>query len=150
MRDSEGKDAPPIDAGYYILWISHAMRHTFNHFFEGQGITFPQSRVMDFLFKNPDKESINQRDLERALGIKASSISSLVHNLESKGLIMGERTERDARNKNITLTGKGHEMRHALDAALNDMRGSMMQGFDRQDSDELVRLLIRVKENLEA
>ena len=60
------------DVGYMITNISYAIRQYFGNLFSEYGITYPQSRVLTRLFAQMGKGDVNQRDLEHALGIKAS------------------------------------------------------------------------------
>ena len=87
------------DVGYLITNISYAIRQYFGNLFAEYDVTYPQSRVLTRLFNQLGRDDVNQRDLEHALGIKASSVSSLVRNLEQKGLIYSERMPHDTRNK---------------------------------------------------
>jgi len=61
-----------------------------------------------------------QRDLERELGLRPSSVSSMLAKLERDGYIIRTQAEGDARTKFIALTEKGdtlcREHKHAMDS----------------------------------
>ena len=99
MEPSRPFDNP--DVGYMITNISYGIRQYFDNLFSDYDVTYPQSRVLTRLFGQLGKGNVNQRDLEHALGIKASSVSSLVRNLENKGFITCERLPEDTRNKRV-------------------------------------------------
>ena len=92
------------DVGYLITNISYGIRQYFDKLFVDYDVTYPQSRVLTLLFGQLGKGDVNQRDLEYALGIKASSVSSLVRNLEQKGFIRCERLPQDTRHKRVLFT----------------------------------------------
>ena len=117
------------DVGYLITNISYAIRQYFGNLFAEYGVTYPQSRVLTRLFNQLGKGDVNQRDLEHALGIKASSVSSLVRNLEQKGLIYSERMPQDTRNKRILLTEKGMQLREMLGETRLQAESALVAGL---------------------
>lgn len=118
MEEKQMEKKQPVqenpDVGYLITNISYGIRQYFDKLFVDYDVTYPQSRVLTRLFGQLGKGDVNQRDLEYALGIKASSVSSLVRNLEQKGFIRCERLPQDTRNKRVLLTEKGMEVRAIL------------------------------------
>lgn len=107
----------------------------------------PSPDFLTYLYKKEDRQpdeepnNVNQRELERALGIKASSVSSLVRNLEAKGFIRSERIEADTRNKRILLTDKAYELDAVISRAVNQTEVSLTEGMSEEDVSELLRLL---------
>lgn len=136
------------DIGYLVTNISYGIRQYFDRLFAEYDITYPQSRVLTRLFYRAGKGDVNQRELEYALGIKASSVSSLVRNLEQKGFIRCERLPQDTRNKRIILTEKGERMRELLDRARDQAEEAMMKGFSPEELDAFRRSLRMVLQNL--
>ena len=145
--DETIKDQTP-DVGYMITNISYGIRQYFGNLFAGYGVTYPQSRVLTRLFSQLDKEDVNQRDLEHALGIKASSVSSLVRNLEQKGLIRCERLPQDTRNKRILLTDKGMQLQEALETARLQAESSIVVGLSQEQLEVFRVCLQQVMANL--
>lgn len=137
------------EIGFITTRVSHIITQRFNRLFDQCGITFPQSRVIGHLISSEGIHDINQRDLEHALGIKASSISSLVRNLENKGFIECNRRTRDARNKSITLTDKGREITKSMDEIIQSSETLLAEGMSDDEIQLLKSLLSRVMHNLE-
>ena len=138
------------DVGYMITNISYGIRQYFGMLFSDFDVTYPQSRVLTRLFAQLGKGDVNQRDLEHALGIKASSVSSLVRNLEQKGLITSERLPQDTRNKRIILTEKGMQLRDSLESARNQAENTIVQGLSQDQLETLRGCLRQVMTNLNA
>ena len=136
------------DVGYLITNISYAVRQHFGNLFAEYGVTYPQSRVLTRLFDQLGKGDVNQRNLEHALGIKASSVSSLVRNLEQKGLIYSERLPQDTRNKRILLTEKGMQLRDMLDNTRNKAEEALVAGLTEEQVDSLRACLGQILFNL--
>ena len=136
------------DVGYLITNISYAIRQHFGNLFAEYGVTYPQSRVMTRLFDQLGKGDVNQRNLEHALGIKASSVSSLVRNLEQKGLIYSERLPQDTRNKRILLTEKGMQLRDMLNNTRNKAEEALVAGLTEEQVNSLRTCLEQILFNL--
>ena len=137
------------DVGFLITNISYGIRQYFDKLFVDYDVTYPQSRVLTRLFGQLGKGDVNQRDLEYALGIKASSVSSLVRNLEQKGFIRCERLPQDTRNKRVLLTEKGMEVRTVLDNARDQAEARLVRGMSEDEQEMMRRCLRKVMENLE-
>ena len=136
------------DVGYMITNISYGIRQYFDNLFSDYDVTNPQSRVLTRLFGQLGKGDVNQRDLEYALGIKASSVSSLVRNLEQKGFITCERLPQDTRNKRILLTEKGLQLRAMLDNARDQAEADMTRGLSPEQVTVFRTCLRQVMQNL--
>lgn len=136
------------DIGYMITNISYGLRQYFDRLFVNYDITYPQSRVLTRLFAQLDKADVNQRDLEYALGIKASSVSSLVRNLEQKGFIRCERMAEDTRNKRVMLTEKGIELKGVVEEARVKAEELVVQGIPEGQREVFRTCLVKVLENL--
>lgn len=136
------------DVGYMITNISYGIRQYFGMLFSDFDVTYPQSRVLTRLFNQLGKGDVNQRDLERALGIKASSVSSLVRNLEQKGLIYSERMPQDTRNKRILLTEKGMQLREMLGETRLQAESALVAGLTENQVKTLRADLMQILNNL--
>ena len=136
------------DVGYMITNVSYGIRQYFDRLFVNYDITYPQSRVLTRLFAQLDKADVNQRDLEYALGIKASSVSSLVRNLEQKGFVRCERMAEDTRNKRVLLTEKGIELKGVVEEARVKAEQLVVQGIPENDREVFRACLVKVLENL--
>ena len=153
MEEKQMEKKQPVqenpDVGYLITNISYGIRQYFDKLFVDYDVTYPQSRVLTRLFGQLGKGDVNQRDLEYALGIKASSVSSLVRNLEQKGFIRCERLPQDTRNKRVLLTEKGMEVRAILDGAREQAEAKLVRGMSQEEQETLRQCLRKVLENLE-
>ncbi len=136
------------DFGSKITLISHAIRQSFNRLFQDYNLTYPQSRVLTYLFDHQDHACINQRELEGALGLKASSVSSLVVTLEQKGFITCERTEADARNKRILLTDQARELKSVLNEAAQKIESILGSGIEGEEREIVDRALEKMVHNI--
>src|ERR1700743_179087 len=71
---------------------------------KGCGISPPHVGILRWI---RDNEGENQRQLASHLGVLPSRLVLLLDELESKGLVMRERSAQDRRNQQLRLTRKG-------------------------------------------
>ena len=72
------------------------------------GLTYTQYVTMMVLW---EKETVNEKDLVKALYLQANTLTALLRKLQGKGLIDIQKDERDKRNIVISLTEKGRRLK---------------------------------------
>ena len=149
LADAQLENTADDDIGRLITNISYGIRQYFDRMYTAYDITYPQSRVLSRLFYMIDKGTVNQRDLEYALGIKASSVSSLVRNLEQKGFVRCERQPQDTRNKSVILTDKGYELQQILANSRARVEKLLAAGLDQKQLEEIRGALSTILNNLD-
>ena len=60
-----------------------------------------------------EKEVVNEKDLVKALYLKANTLTELLRKLEKKGYVQIKRDEKDKRNIVISLTDEGRKLKEA-------------------------------------
>jgi DNA-binding MarR family transcriptional regulator len=106
-------------------------------------LTYPQYLVMVLLW---EEEGISLKDVATRLGQDQGSITPLVKRLESVGYLIRSRNPLDERNKIVTLTHAGKELR--VEAV---RLSEKIVGFSRLTADEarsLMSLLDKLAANL--
>ncbi|MBR1677208.1 MAG: MarR family transcriptional regulator [Clostridia bacterium] len=71
-------------------------------------LTYTQYVAMMVLW---EKETVNEKDLVKALYLKANTLTDLLKNLQKKGLVDIKKDDRDRRNIIISLTEKGRKLK---------------------------------------
>lgn len=74
------------------------------------GLTYTQYVTMMVLW---EKEKVNEKDLVKALYLKANTLTDLLKKLKDKGFIDMIKDEADKRNIIISLTEKGRKLKEA-------------------------------------
>ncbi len=74
------------------------------------GCTGSQSRVLCYLIIATQDQDVFQKDVERTFGIRSSSVTGLLQDLEAAGFIRREAVAADARLKRIALTDKTRQL----------------------------------------
>lgn len=91
-----------------ICYLQRQMNRENNYLFAEYGITPIQMHALIFVhIQTKEGKSVCQKDIERHVNLRASSVSTLLGTLEKEDLIKRAVADGDARTKYVTLTEKG-------------------------------------------
>lgn len=91
-----------------ICYIHRQMCRENSQLFSEYGISPVQLHALVFIEKMTQSgERVCQKDIERKINLRPSSISTLISNLERDGFLTRTVSEGDARTKYLALTEKG-------------------------------------------
>ena len=115
----------------------------------GYDVTPVQSRTLVYLSCCGRRE-VNQRDLERELRLKPSTINGIVNRLEEKGYILRRTSPEDGRCRLVSLTASGQEKVDTFSATMEETGKRFSRCLSAEEEEKLRELLIRIIENLES
>ena len=111
-------------------------------------VTAAHGWAIKFFLMHRDREMF-QRDLEKEFSIRRSTATGILQLMEKDDLIVREPVPYDARLKKITLTPKAVAMNAIIEENIDRTEEKMVEGFTDEEKATLVRLLERVRKNLE-
>lgn len=114
----------------------------------GYDVTPVQSHALVYLYKHGE-EDITQRDLERALSLKPSTINGIVDRLLEKEYITRCTCPTDGRCRLLHLAEAGEKMVESLKAALDRTDAAVLSDLTEEEQVQLESLLRRVITTLE-
>ncbi|WP_283679855.1 MarR family winged helix-turn-helix transcriptional regulator [Lentilactobacillus sp. Marseille-Q4993] len=98
------------------------------------GITPVQMSIIDFLYRNEEKQELFQTDIEREFNIQKSSTTAILKLMEKKDLIVRVISSHDSRFKRILLTPKarmlGEKIRAVFDQNESNLREVLGDNVD--------------------
>jgi len=100
------KQQETIDYFLKVVWQN--VSNTYNQIASGFGIT----QAIGYVLINIGKEGTAVSQLAALLGVKATSLSRMLNNMEELGLIYREASADDKRSVKVYLTPLGYEKRH--------------------------------------
>lgn len=100
------KQQETIDYFLKVVWQN--VSNTYNQIASGFGIT----QAIGYVLINIGKEGTAVSQLAGLLGVKATSLSRMLNNMEESGLIYRETSTGDKRSVKVFLTELGYEKRH--------------------------------------
>ncbi|MBP5289161.1 MAG: MarR family transcriptional regulator [Clostridia bacterium] len=120
--------------------VGHKLKRLGDVNLETKGITFSQLRVLVFLMRRPPEEGVLQRDLEEAFGIRRSSVTSILQNMEKADLIRRDAVDGDGRKKRIRVTEKGRKLDGELRAYMDELEDELAGIYTPQEMELLSTL----------
>lgn len=96
------------------------------------------------------KKWLYQKDLVNKLNITPASVSSVVSQMESEGLLVRCQDEKDGRKFRLSLTEKGQSLEPQVIASWFKIQEELTKGFTEEEKATFLRLLQQVKKNLDS
>ena len=92
---------------------------------------------------------LNQKDLANKLSITPASVSVIVNQMESEGLLNRIPDEKDGRKFTLLLTEKGRSLVSKVRNSWLKIQEEITNGFTESEKGTLLRLLQKVEKNLD-
>src|ERR1700754_1343620 len=135
----EVKNHETIDYFLKIVWQTVANRY--NQLVTEFGIT----QSIGYLLINIDeKEGTTVSQAEQLLGLKSTSLSRMLSQLEKTGLIYRESNKGDKRSVKIYLTELGKEKRHLARGVVKQFNTYLNSHISESDKEYLTQLLKKI------
>lgn len=111
-------------------------------------ITVSQAYVIDFITDNTDRD-IFQKDLELEFGLKRSSVSLMLNNMEKNDLIKRLPVPGDARLKKIVLTEKASEISKKISVAIDSVESRVSESLSEDEVHLFLNMLNKIRTDIE-
>lgn len=131
-----------LDILLHRMTESEAKRMEFNY------IRGPQSKILQFLFKNTEYK-IYQRDIEKLLLIRKASVTQLLNGMETNGYITRRVSDKDRRFKQILLTQKSIKLKEKIDLMIIDIEKKLVNNISEDEKEIFFEVIGKVKENIQ-
>jgi DNA-binding MarR family transcriptional regulator len=95
------------------------------------------------------QKGLNQKDLVSKLNITPASVSSIVSQMESEGLLVRVQDEKDGRKFSLSLTEKGQSLVSPVIDSWFKIQEEITEGFTDEEKATFLRLLKQVEQNLD-
>jgi len=114
----------------------------------GERPTGMQHWILGYIHQNPGRD-VFQKDLEAAFEVRRSTATGILQLLEKTGYIKREPVDYDARLKKLTLTAKALSFCEESHEKMQKTEALLTKGFTEEEISTLIRLLDKIKDNLE-
>ena len=94
------------------------------------------------------EDGVTQIDIARDAHFTAPTISVTLKKMEKEGLIRRRTDKKDTRRTRVFITQKGREWESRLHEKIMDCEEILIRGLSEQETQELCRLLTKVRENI--
>lgn len=106
-----------------------------------------QKLIIGYLNENKDKV-VYQRDLEKILDVRRSTLSGILRTMEKNDLIVRIDSENDARLKEVKLTNKSYEILKRKKEMFEKLETDIVKNISDEELKIFLNVLQRMKENL--
>ncbi len=122
---------------YFLKVVWQNVVNTYNQIASGFGIT----QSVGYVLINIDKEGTAVSQLAALLGVKATSLSRMLNNMEDLGLIYRETSAGDKRSVKVFLTDFGREKRHLARGVVISFNEYLNENLTVQEKNNLISTL---------
>ena len=115
----------------------------------GYDVTPVQTHLLLHLACWTGEQEASQRDLERTLRLKPSTVNGIVDRLEAKGYVSRRASPQDGRVRLVSLTEAGRSKVQDFHVIVEETERRFTASLSEQERGQLRKLLSRIIENLE-
>ncbi|MDE6900155.1 MAG: MarR family transcriptional regulator [Oscillospiraceae bacterium] len=115
----------------------------------GYDVTPVQTHLLLHLACWTGEQEASQRDLERKLRLKPSTVNGIVDRLEAKGYVSRRASPQDGRVRLVSLTEAGRSKVQDFHVIVEETERRFTASLSEQERGQLRKLLSRIIENLE-
>lgn len=142
-------DAPikkPQDAlGFVLSDVARLIRRNFNRQVQKLGLTQAQWQVLAFLARN---EGVRQIQLADSLDMQPISVARIIDRMQASGWVERRPDPTDRRAFNLYLTAQANPILEQMWDQGAITRAEALKNIPAADQDQLLRTLLRMRENL--
>ena len=131
--------------GHLINMISCRIKRLADENLANENVTIEQVKILGMISRNGGR--VSQKEIELAFGVRRSTVTSAMQNLEKKGYIKREANPEDSRSKIVLLTDEGKEKNRKLKSFIDELEAKLVSCLDNDESDRLKELLLKVLNN---
>lgn len=107
------------------------------------GVTPSQYKVLKLVARSPE-HTVRQVDVEKRFSMTNPTVTGLVRNLESKGLIQRVPNPDDARSKVIDLTERGNAMKDEILHAGDELEAEFTRNLSDEEKRQAKAILLKL------
>ncbi len=126
--------------------LSNKLRRQLDMLSSRKEFSGSQGRTLHFLLAQT--EDVFQKDIEEEYGIRPSTASQLLKQMEKNGLIVRESVSYDNRLKKIVLTEKALKYKGQVVDDLTRLEETLVQGISQEELNMFFHVIRKMTDNL--
>ena len=138
-----------MDTGIVINKISNRLRRRSVALQEKLGMSGAQGNILNYILVDGRKRPVYQKDIEKEFGLRPSTATEALKNLEAKGLICRISEKQDGRLKRIELTSKAEEIRHLITSEIAESENLLLKGITEEERRIFIEIGKKMLKNLD-
>lgn len=133
-------------AARYVSKLSNKLRRKLDMLSSRKEFSGSQGRTLHFLLAQT--EDVFQKDIEEEYGIRPSTATELLKQMEKNGLILREPVSYDNRLKKIVLTEKALRYRNQVVDDLTGLEEILIKGIPQEKLNVFFEVIEKMMDNL--
>lgn len=134
---------------FYLRHIVHFMKRRQDEQLIPYNLTNQQARLLGDINEMLEAgHDISRHDLEEAMHLRGSSITSLLQGLEKKDFILRISGNEDGRTKKLRITKQGSDLIGTMNEVLYSSEQQLLIGMTEKEQQEFKRLLSIAYKNI--
>ena len=138
-----------MDTGKVINKISNRLRRRSVALQEKLGMSGAQGNILNYILVDGRKRPVYQKDIEKEFGLRPSTATEALKNLEAKGLICRISEKQDGRLKRIELTSKAEEIRHLITSEIAESENLLLKGITEEERRIFIEIGKKMLKNMD-
>ena len=138
-----------MDTGKVINKISNRLRRRSVALQEKLGMSGAPGNILNYILVDGRKRPVYQKDIEKEFGLRPSTATEALKNLEAKGLICRISEKQDGRLKRIELTSKAEEIRHLITSEIAESENLLLKGITEEERRIFIEIGKKMLKNLD-
>ena len=138
-----------MDTGKVINKISNRLRRRSVALQEKLGMSGAQGNILNYILVDGRKRPVYQKDIEKEFGLRPSTATEALKNLEAKGPICRISEKQDGRLKRIELTSKAEEIRHLITSEIAESENLLLKGITEEERRIFIEIGKKMLKNLD-
>ena len=138
-----------MDTGKMINQISNRLRRRSQLVQKRIGISGAQGMVLDYILVASEKHPVYQKEIEKEFGMRPSTATELLREMERKELISRIPEEYDGRYKRIVFREKASDIREVLRAEIVGSEKQLLKGITREEQELFLQIAAKMLRNLD-
>ena len=131
----------------YITQLANSQRRFIDSLAVGKEYSGAQGKVIHYLFTHKDS-AVHQKDIEKDFGMRAPTATELLKTLVKKELIQKVPSKKDARLKEIALTGHAEKYREDIFRDIEMLESRLTENISQDELDIWIKVTHQMMENL--
>lgn len=130
--------------GREVQKVANQIRRHMDALLKQFDITSVQGMILLYLHDHSALGDVFQKDLEKAFDLRSSTLTGVLHLMESRGLIYRVSAADDARLKKILLTAKAVHIQEHITAAIRQNEAAFREILSPEEIDLFFDMLQRI------
>ena len=132
---------------FVLHTVSRSLARAYNEAFGQVGLSQSQAGV---LLQVDWADAHTQTEIARRLGIQKAAAGAVIIDLEERGLLKRQRSEKDARSIEVSLTANGRRKVKQINDFVGRLGPRLRDGITETEMRQALDVLRRVRENVDA